>query len=520
MSTLNQPRQPALTIGTMLRQGVGLQQQDSAVLLSLGERVGFRLHKVPDGILKVLKHLADQPVPTAELDTGLNARETQQLARVLECIAPLLATSLMLEGQDLMSMEATAPIRPYEPADVEPETPVRLSKFAFLRRREGGMVLESPCAAHRCVLKAPPAATVVTALARTCTAASLASPALPEPVAAELLGHLVGAGFADVGRITESGVIFPEDEDEALRQWDFHDLLFHSRSRFGRTDEPFGGRFPYVGKIEPLPVLKPAPAGEGIELYRPHLEDLLTTDAGLLTVMENRQSIRHYGDQPVSLTQLGEFLYRVARVKSTYGPRPDQGMPYEASTRPYPCGGAAYELELYLTIRRCEGLEPGIYHYDPHGHRLRLINSDRAAQQEMLDFASTSTGGIAVPDMLITITSRFQRLAWKYQSIAYAVTLKHVGVLYQTMYLVATAMGLAPCGLGSGSSEAAERAFHLDPLRESSVGEFLLGSVPSTRPTPHNEGDWADWRPVNDPQWQQETRHLLPWQQLPSPGDL
>ncbi|MEV6007873.1 SagB family peptide dehydrogenase [Streptomyces sp. NPDC051976] len=501
---------PALTLGTVLRQGVGLRYQDSDLLLSSGDRFGFRLRNVPGGILDVLKGLAEQAVPNDGLDARLAARDKQRLARVLERIAPLLATGLILDGQELVSIEATAPARPYRPVDVPPDAPVRLSKFALLRRREGVLVLESPLAAHRCVVKAPAAAAAMAALAGIGTPASLASPALPEPAAAELVGHLAGAGFVDVGRLGESGVTFPDDANDVVRQWDFHDLLFHSRSRFGRTDEPFGGRFPYRGRIDPLPAVKPAPPGEGVELYRPLLAELLKTDPGLLAVMENRQSLREYGERPISLRQIGEFLYRVARVKGTYGPRPDNGMPYEASTRPYPCGGAAYELELYLTVRRCEGLDPGVYHYDPLGHRLRLVNSDAVVRQEMLDFASTSTGGIAVPDVLITMTSRFQRLSWKYQSIAYAVTLKHAGVLYQTMYLVATAMGLAPCGLGSGSSEAAERAFHLDPLRESSVGEFLLGSAPSNRPVPESDRGWADWRPANDPQWQRETRHLLP----------
>jgi SagB-type dehydrogenase family enzyme len=185
-------------------------------------------------------------------------------------------------------------------------------------------------------------------------------------------------------------------------------------------------------------------------------------------------------------------------------------MPYAGSTRPYPCGGAAYELELYLTVRRCAGLAPGVYHYDAAEHALRLVNDDPEIRRQLIDLGSLSTGGEAVPDVLFTVTSRFQRLSWKYQSIAYAVTLKHVGVLYQTMYLVATAMGLAACGLGSGNSALAERAFGLDPLRESAVGEFLLGSAPEARPVPEGARGAADWRPGNDPQWQQDVRRLLP----------
>jgi SagB-type dehydrogenase family enzyme len=62
--------------------------------------------------------------------------------------------------------------------------------------------------------------------------------------------------------------------------------------------------------------------------------------------------------------------------------------------------------------------------------------------------------------------------------MAYALILKHVGVLYQTMYLAATAMSLAPCGIGCGDSDLFARAAGTDYYAETSVGEFLLGSKP------------------------------------------
>jgi hypothetical protein len=46
------------------------------------------------------------------------------------------------------------------------------------------------------------------------------------------------------------------------------------------------------------------------------------------------------------------------------------------------------------------------------------------------------------------------------------------------MYLVATAMGLAPCALGGGDSDLFAQASGLDYLAESAVGEFILGSLP------------------------------------------
>jgi hypothetical protein len=49
-------------------------------------------------------------------------------------------------------------------------------------------------------------------------------------------------------------------------------------------------------------------------------------------------------------------------------------------------------------------------------------------------------------------------------------------------YTVATAMGLAPCGLGVGDSHAFAEATGLDSLEESSVGEFALGSRAAAAP--------------------------------------
>ncbi|MEP0884031.1 nitroreductase family protein [Trichocoleus sp. ST-U3] len=78
-----------------------------------------------------------------------------------------------------------------------------------------------------------------------------------------------------------------------------------------------------------------------------------------------------------------------------------------------------------------------------------------------------------IPQVLIVITARFQHLARKYESIAYAVRLKHVGASCQTMYLVATAMNLAPC---SGDSNLFAKGAGYNYYAETSVGDFVLGS--------------------------------------------
>ena len=80
--------------------------------------------------------------------------------------------------------------------------------------------------------------------------------------------------------------------------------------------------------------------------------------------------------------------------------------------------------------------------------------------------------------MLVVLAARFGRLMRRYESLAYAMILKDVGVVFQTMYLVATAMGLAGCALGGGDSDVFAHAAGLDYYAETSVGEFMLGSAP------------------------------------------
>jgi SagB-type dehydrogenase family enzyme len=99
----------------------------------------------------------------------------------------------------------------------------------------------------------------------------------------------------------------------------------------------------------------------------------------------------------------------------------------------------------------------------------------------MVHQAGRSMGKSQPPDVLLCIAARFGRVNWKYESIAYSLILKNVGVLMQTLYLAATALRLAPCALGCGNSQDFLLATGSRPFEEESVGEFALGSLPDPR---------------------------------------
>ena len=97
----------------------------------------------------------------------------------------------------------------------------------------------------------------------------------------------------------------------------------------------------------------------------------------------------------------------------------------------------------------------------------------------MLEDAYFATSQFSMPQVLFIFAARFQRIAWVYESIAYSLILKDVGCLQQTMYLVATAMNLAPCAVGVGNSDLFTAAVGTNYYAETSGGEFILGSKPT-----------------------------------------
>jgi SagB-type dehydrogenase family enzyme len=84
-------------------------------------------------------------------------------------------------------------------------------------------------------------------------------------------------------------------------------------------------------------------------------------------------------------------------------------------------------------------------------------------------------GADAVPQILITMAARFGRISWKYSSIAYALVLKDVGVLMQTLYLMATDMGLGGCAIGSTNIDLFAKMTGLELHVEGAVSQFALG---------------------------------------------
>jgi SagB-type dehydrogenase family enzyme len=349
-----------------------------------------------------------------------------------------------------------------------------VSRFALLRRAGDEIVIESPLSSMQIAIHDARVGALFSALStpRGLNELSTSGAGLAGSELREALTLLLTCGI-----LTESddrGRVVLEEEG-TLSQWAFHELLFHARSRMGRHLGGYGGTYRFVDRCEPPAAIKPPMSDEVTDLYRPDLDLLSEAELPLTSALEGRRSLRSFGDPPLTVRHLGEFLYRTARVRRSFAG--EHGL--ELGSRPYPSGGALYELEIYLNVGSCVDLPSGLYHYCPREHRLCKL-PDRPESEALLRQAAFLTRQPVPPQVLVTISARFPRVFWKYESMGYALVLKDLGVLYQTMSLVAEAMGLAACALGGGDADLFAAATGTNYYEESSVGELVLGSRPSS----------------------------------------
>jgi SagB-type dehydrogenase family enzyme len=472
-------RRTAATLSARLLSHVTLQAQADGDIVARFDDVSLGLGKFSAAAAERAKQL-HVGLPLSAFASG--RRETDK--EVLVLVRRLAGRGLIeyrlgrAPSEDLVVIEPQLPgYWPQLPQLGNADTLV-LSRFAYMRRRADEMVLESPRAG---------------ALFRICDptiAMALAALSAPQQIkrlrrrkdfpGLELLALLVDCQILFSIAAGDDG-LRPAEGDDSLVLWDFHDLLFHARSTEGRHANPLGGAYPYADAIPPLPAVRPSWPGVKIDLREvsPASAEILSPAAKLL---RERHSTRDFDNRrPITLAELARFLDGAARVQSEFKVPLDHGggggggPELSYTVRPYPSGGASYELELYLAVDACEGLPRGFYHYDAGAHALVPIETSGHRLDALFKSAEFAMGVNAAPQILITIAARFGRVSWKYSSIAYALILKDVGALMQTFYVMATDMGLGGCAIGTTNIELFAKMTGLDFHVEGPVGQFALG---------------------------------------------
>ena len=232
----------------------------------------------------------------------------------------------------------------------------------------------------------------------------------------------------------------------------------------------FGGCFPDLIKGKVPSAVKHV---RGLNIIKlPNIKQ--NSRNGFYEILERRRSVRNYGKSHINIEKLSHFLYSCARIKRMFN---DPVLGGQLTARPYPSGGARYPLEIYPVCNNINGVQEGLYYYDPMRHKLILLSKRNRYQAKFNELILRLQKPMInrEPDVVFVVTAVFARTMWKYQNMGLSLIMKDLGCLYQTMYLVATEMNIAPCALGLSSEVLVREWLKLDWFVESHIGTFALG---------------------------------------------
>lgn len=116
--------------------------------------------------------------------------------------------------------------------------------------------------------------------------------------------------------------------------------------------------------------------------------------------LNERRSVRSFRSEPLTLEALSQLLWAA------------QGITDARGYRTAPSAGALYPLEVYVVAGKVTGLSPGVYAYEPRGHRLRLVRAGdrrRELSSAALGQSCVESGAVA-----LVFSAVYERVTGKY----------------------------------------------------------------------------------------------------------
>jgi putative peptide maturation dehydrogenase len=197
-----------------------------------------------------------------------------------------------------------------------------------------------------------------------------------------------------------------------------------------------------------------------------HALPLVERDGDLYDVLLRRETTRSF-DRGASLT-LQELAVVLRYVFGYHGYMPLLGQ-VTTLKRTSPSAGGFHPIEAYPLITAVEELEPGLYHYNGAEHSLELLAP--LTVDEARSVATTFVCGqtyFGDAQVMLVLAARFDRAFWKYRNHRKALTalLMDAAHLSQTLYLVATELGLGAFVTAAINNTDIEERFGIDGYRE------------------------------------------------------
>ncbi|MFH1404187.1 MAG: SagB/ThcOx family dehydrogenase [Candidatus Altiarchaeota archaeon] len=172
-----------------------------------------------------------------------------------------------------------------------------------------------------------------------------------------------------------------------------------------------------------------------VSLPEPVLKGGLSVEEAL----SSRRSVRSYSSGSATKGELGQMLWAAQGVTSEWG------------GRTAPSAGSTYPLETYVVVGDVEGLEPGVYEYDPKTHS--IIQKNGGDLREALAREALGQGMISKAQFTIILSIAYERATGRYGERGVMYAHMEAGHAGQNIYLQAESLGLGTVAVGAFNPE-------------------------------------------------------------------
>ncbi|ADQ69282.1 SagB-type dehydrogenase domain protein [Halogeometricum borinquense DSM 11551] len=138
------------------------------------------------------------------------------------------------------------------------------------------------------------------------------------------------------------------------------------------------------------------------------------------------------------------------------------------------CTGKLYHVDLYAVIGAVDGLDPGVYHFDPDTESFDVLRV--GDYRGVLAQATDDFSAVANAPMTFVATSQWWRNAWKYRNRTYRHAFWDSGTILATLLAVASALGHESSVVAGFADEPVVRLLGIDPEEEAPLELVPVGS--------------------------------------------
>ncbi len=186
-----------------------------------------------------------------------------------------------------------------------------------------------------------------------------------------------------------------------------------------------------------------AQSGDLIKLPQP----LVAGNVSVEEALKSRRSVRTFRATALQLDEVSQLLWAAQGTSSQ-------------RLRTAPSAGALYPLDVYLVAGRVDGLEAGVYRYDPRKHALLAVT--KGDLRKKLSRAAFDQEWVREGALALVFSAVYEKTTTKYGSRGKRYVHMETGHAMQNVYLQAEALGLGTVTIGAFSDNSVKELLRLD----------------------------------------------------------